>query len=114
MPPSANTLFPTSRSGHRFKSVAYKSWELKAASVASKAPKSPNAFVLEAWYYIGRPDKRKRDLANYEKAVTDFLVKWGVMEDDYLIHKLVMQWDDSVPKGMVRAVIKPLQTVTPS
>ena len=31
------------------------------------------------------PDQRKRDAANYEKAISDLLVKRGILEDDSLI-----------------------------
>ncbi len=44
----------------------------------------------------GRPDKRRRDLLNYDKALCDFLVTIGALEDDHLIHKAVLEWSDDV------------------
>ncbi len=42
---------------------------------------------------LGPPDKRRRDLDNHWKACGDALVKAGVLEDDSLIHRLVLLWD---------------------
>jgi crossover junction endodeoxyribonuclease RusA len=43
-------------------------------------------------YTFARPDKRKRDLGNLEKAVSDILVKMGVIQDDSFIQKITLQW----------------------
>ena len=40
----------------------------------------------------GSRSQVRRDLANHEKAVTDFLVARGVIEDDYLAQELHMAW----------------------
>ena len=39
-----------------------------------------------------KPDKRKRDLGNLEKAVSDILVSVGVVEDDSLCEWLEIRW----------------------
>ena len=43
---------------------------------------------IKANYDFFFADKRKRDLANFEKGITDFLVKKGVIEDDSMIDDL--------------------------
>lgn len=45
---------------------------------------------------MGRPDKRRRDLGNCEKAPVDMLVTYGVLKDDSLIERLTLQWDSEV------------------
>lgn len=58
----------------------------------------------------GKPDKRRRDLANLEKAPNDLMVKWGVLEDDSQIHRLTMRWakSDEVTAGFVKITISEL------
>jgi len=47
-----------------------------------------------------RPDKRRRDLANLEKAISDLLVDHKVIEDDSLIESLSMEWVSSDMAGV--------------
>ena len=54
----------------------------------------PFSSPVQVTYKIGRPDKRVRDLANLEKALSDFLVSCGILADDSLIHRLIMEWAD--------------------
>ena len=98
-PPTANTLFPTGRNNRRFKSPKYKAW-IKSAETAfyQQFPHwlvDPVPTILGEVHVVmhfGRPDKRRRDLANLEKATTDFIVNMGVIEDDCLIQSLFMMW----------------------
>lgn len=60
-------------------------------------------------YNFWLPDKRKRDIANYEKVLTDSLVIAGVMIDDYLIHKWQMERMGICKGGKVEIIIKPYQ-----
>mgnify|MGYP000079352359 FL=1 len=54
---------------------------------------------VEIEILLTRPDKRRRDVANFEKAVTDFLVDSGVLEDDCLIERNTQAWIGEVVKG---------------
>ncbi len=46
---------------------------------------------------LGRPDKRRRDLDNVgAKAILDLFKTWGIIEDDSLCDKIVMEWVDDV------------------
>lgn len=65
---------------------------------------------LKITYNYGREaDKRRRDLMNYEKPLTDFLVKNGVMHDDSQIEHAELRWDDSVPAGMVDITVQQME-----
>ena len=99
-PPTLNTLYPTGKNNNRrFKSGKYKAW-IKAAEamfyeqhphfLVASAPTTKGKVDVQMRF--GRPDKRRRDLANLEKAVSDFLVHVGVIEDDCLIESLFMEW----------------------
>ncbi len=59
----------------------------------------PIKGVVQVTYKIGKPLTKKgvtteveMDLANREKALSDLLVAHGIIEDDSLIHRLVMEW----------------------
>jgi Holliday junction resolvase RusA-like endonuclease len=99
-PPSVNNLFPTGDHGKRFKSKKYQTW-LAAAEVefylqhCEEQYKGPFRITI----LLGKPKNKdgsrsqvRRDLANHEKSVTDFLVAKGVIEDDYLAQELHMAW----------------------
>jgi Holliday junction resolvase RusA-like endonuclease len=45
---------------------------------------------------VGRPDKRKRDIDNVNKAVLDLLEAIEVVENDHYIHDLRSYWSDEV------------------
>ena len=47
-------------------------------------------------FSFGRPNKMRRDVANFGRAVTDQLVKAGVIEDDCLIEQMTLQWSADV------------------
>lgn len=85
MPPTTNNLFPSGKNGRRFKSKEYELW-LAKASFGFVAPHLSGKFRLTLELYFA--DKRRRDISNYEKAVTDFLVSRAVIDDDYLIDEL--------------------------
>jgi Holliday junction resolvase RusA-like endonuclease len=53
-----------------------------------------------------RPDKRKRDLGNLEKAISDILVSQGLVEDDCLCEWIVARWVDKGPECQI--IIEPL------
>ena len=60
-------------------------------------------------YNFWMPDKRKRDIANYEKVLTDSLVVAGVMIDDNIIHKWQLEKMGFMKNGQVEIIIKPYQ-----
>lgn len=90
VPPTANNLFPTSRSGHRFPSAKYKAWRKVAEAAFHTERKGPSKIFghIKATYQFSFNDRRKRDLANFEKGITDLLVQQGVIEDDSMIDDL--------------------------
>tara|TARA_R110000803_G_scaffold164245_1_gene227969 strand:+ start:925 stop:1281 length:357 start_codon:yes stop_codon:yes gene_type:complete len=92
-PPSVNGLYATNfKTKRRFKSKKYTEWCGVAIWSASKGV--PIKGKVKALYEFGRPDKRRRDVANYEKAVSDILVTAGVIEDDSLIEEITLRWAD--------------------
>lgn len=92
-PPSVNALFRNVPGKGRVKTKRYLTW-IQAAGWAIKEQKPGKVegpYCL--WLYCGKPDNRRRDLANLEKAVSDLLVSHGVIKDDSHCVELHLYWD---------------------
>lgn len=91
-PPSVNGLY--AGKARRYKSKPYKQWIGRAMLKLSE-----DMYALGIEGEIGiilrlvRPDNRKRDVANYEKAVCDFLTDRRVFMDDSQIQTNTQRWD---------------------
>lgn len=80
-PPSVNKAYGGGSGQKRFKSKTYKAWEKSCPKLILPecgAIDWPVAVVYR--YHL--PDRRLRDIGNYEKAVTDQLVKQCILMDD--------------------------------
>jgi len=95
VPPTANKLYPTGRNGRRFKSKGYKEWE-ETASRSLEGQAIPETLLgrLSVEYVFSFKDKRRRDIGNFEKAVSDFLQNIGVFKDDCQIDMLSLVRDE--------------------
>lgn len=76
-PVSVNALYGGGGGQQRFPSKRYKAWLLSCPKL--EPMKYESVIIYYSFYF---PDKRARDTANYEKAVTDYLVKQQVIIDD--------------------------------
>ncbi len=56
------------------------------------------------------PDKRIRDLDNYNKALFDALTHAGVWEDDSRVKRMLVEWGPVFPKGKVEITITKFET----
>src|SRR5262249_16103565 len=95
-PPSANRIWR--RSGKRIhRSPQYVRWLERAGWQVI----SQRQGCIHGPYNISiaavRPDKRKRDLGNLEKSISDLLVSIGTVEDDQLANEISIRWVTSVP-----------------
>lgn len=102
-PPSVNNLFLNVKRGGRVKTAKYRSWE-KLADAGK-----PNGIVtlrgdVIAVYTYGRPDRRRRDVENCSKAVSDTLTRWKVLSDDSQIVDIRLRWGkaDEIKPGECR------------
>ena len=64
-----------------------------------KGKKITGEYTLEI--VAVKPDKRRRDLGNLEKAVSDLLQKVKVIEDDYLCQDIHLRWAKSGPECLI-------------
>lgn len=90
-PPSANNLWRSAK-GRTYRSRAYVDWLTEAGLLA----KSQRAGSITGPYKLSvtaaRPDKRKRDLDNILKPISDLLKSIGAIEDDNLCEMLTARW----------------------
>ena len=88
-PPSVNALYRNVPGRGRVKTSRYKTW-INAAGWdvrAQKPPPVPDSVAVN--YSVPRPkDRRRHDLGNYEKALSDLLVLHEIIEDDSKIVEL--------------------------
>lgn len=105
-PPSVNSAYANGGNKRgRHKTKAYTDWE-KLAGV--KVKDSHRAGIVNYSLHIGlrKPDlKRSRDLGNYEKCVSDFLVAHGVVADDSGCQSLFMSWDQGMEAECVVLIL---------
>ena len=100
----------------RVKTARYEAW-IDEAGLALRAelreprcwPSFPISTPVRAEYQFGRPDKRRADVANKEKAVSDLLVRAGILVDDSQIVDLRLRWANV--DGVV-ITIRPAQEAT--
>jgi len=54
------------------------------------------------------PDRKRRDLENAWKVISDSLTRAHVWQDDSLVRRLTLEWEDVQAGGLVRVSIQPL------
>jgi crossover junction endodeoxyribonuclease RusA len=91
----------------RHKTPAYLAWE-KFASTFVKESHRQGMGEYSLSICLQRPDKRQRDLGNYEKVVSDFLVMHGIVKDDSLCQRLIMTWGEGLPASCV-VLVQPFE-----
>lgn len=98
-PPSVNRLWRASKGGGVYRSEKYTDWRKHAlwalvGQCKGKKIDGPYTMVLEAV----RPDKRRRDLGNLEKAVSDILQEAKLIDGDHLCEEMTLRWVDAGPE----------------
>lgn len=107
-PPSVNAAYGNGGNKRgRHKTIQYVDW-IKEASTAIKAGMRQGLGKYTINICLMRPDKRQRDIGNYEKCVSDFLVMHGVIQDDHLCQSLLMTWGENLPAPCV-VLIQPFE-----
>jgi crossover junction endodeoxyribonuclease RusA len=90
-PPSVNGYWRAFRRGNICTQIMSKRGREYSESVLKLIQVSdPLTSRLEVQITLCAPDKRRRDLDNYTKALLDSLTKAGVWEDDSQIDKLTI------------------------
>ena len=113
IPQSINTMyFNSSKKGQkgRFKSGEAKKWDEDALKLI-RMPPAQFTGEIEVFYSYFFPNAIKRDVANYEKQVSDIMVTKGVIKDDSLIVSMTLRKyvDKKDPRveGLIRLIEQP-------
>lgn len=107
-PPSVNRLWRATKGGGVYRSPKYTEWRTRAMwqlSAQAKGKKVEGPYKLTI--LAVRPDKRKRDLGNLEKAISDILVTLNIVEDDCLCEWIEAKWVNTGPECKV--IIEPIE-----
>ena len=105
-PPSGNHMWKHTRNGHHYltdKARAY--YEQVAYLVRGQIPEMCMTERLEVTCSLCPPDKRRRDMDNAWKVISDSLTKANVWADDSQIRKLTIQWLEPKTGGAVHVAI---------
>lgn len=92
-------------SGRKFLSKKTKEFRKKVQEIVIDANSSKIEGRLAVFYALYPPDKRRRDIGNYEKQTTDALMEAGLFDDDEQIDFIWLVRREVVKGGMVKAVI---------
>ncbi|EDV3696085.1 RusA family crossover junction endodeoxyribonuclease [Salmonella enterica subsp. enterica] len=116
-PPSVNTYWRApnkgSLKGRHMVSASGRKYQSEAcAAVIEQLRRLPKPSTAPAAVEIilYPPDKRIRDLDNYNKALFDALTHAGVWEDDSQVKRMLVEWGPVFPKGKVEITITKLET----
>ena len=92
LPTSVNALHTLRKAGGKARSKPYQAWVKEAGYAILTQRFKPILGPYELMVHAVRPDKKRRDLGNLEKAVSDLLVAHGVVEDDHLCECIFLEW----------------------
>ena len=101
-PPTVNNYYKKSKAGGRY--ISEKGRLFRALVEEAVVEQLPFVHIDERVLVeavIFPPDRRKRDIANYEKALSDSLTEAGLWEDDELIDQYFMYRGVVVKGGQV-------------
>lgn len=96
-PPSVNALYPTGRDGLRHLSPVYASWrKAQGNNLVSQRVKAIHGPV-RLIYTVAEPSGT--DLGNHEKAATDMLVHFDLIDGDgpKVVREIILRWGE-VPR----------------
>ena len=92
LPPSVNNLYRLGK-GNVYRSPKYVNWRnatLWSVSLQAQFRKISTEYKLTI--RVVKPDKRKRDLDNILKALSDILESAGVIENDHFCQHIDLAW----------------------
>jgi crossover junction endodeoxyribonuclease RusA len=105
-PPSGNNqraIF----NGRLISSRAYRFWTKRALEDIAAVHERPTITGPYSLTIVARrPDRRRRDIANLEKCVSDSLVKAGVISDDCNAERITLMWSTEPPDRSARVIVR--------
>lgn len=101
-PPSGNHMWKHTRQGKHYLTDRARSYyaDVGMATYHQQAVIGIDQ-PIQVQCVLYPPDKRRRDMDNAWKVISDALTKAGVWEDDHFIRKLTLEWQTPVKGGKV-------------
>lgn len=94
-PTSTNRLYRRTSTGV-YRAPAYATWFRAASNELNAQHPGKVSGPYELRIVLGRPDRRRRDLDNIVKSISDVLVLNRVVDDDSQAIKITLEWSDAV------------------
>ena len=99
--PSINRLWRVGKGKKIYKSRVYEDWIAECQVVIFQAKAIPVLGKYKLTIEAVRPDKRRRDVDNLIKAVSDVLESTGLIENDCLCEEVIARWVEHGPPMLV-------------
>ncbi len=108
-PPSVNGYWRATNTGMKISASgrSFRSHAIAAILTQLKRRPQPITVNVEVTVLLYPPDKRNRDLDNYQKALFDSLTHAGVWVDDRQIKRFTVEWGEQVKQGKAEVTISP-------
>lgn len=97
LPPPLSACFTNVARNGRAATQIYRDWTISALWAIKAQRVKPVLGNVTVHYQMQRPSRRKMDLANREKGLSDVMVKAGIIEDDSRIIDLRLSWGGEHP-----------------
>ena len=97
-PPSVNSIWRAGN-GRIYKSAGYNAWIKEAGWMAKAQHPGKLTGKYFMWILATAPDRRRRDVANLEKVVSDLLQSLEIVRDDSDCQSCTIAWSGEVVKG---------------
>lgn len=102
LPPSVNNLF-INVGRRRRRSPKYTEWQTEAGLLARSQVKSKRIQgPFAVYFYFVRPDKKRRDIDNLQKAILDLVSSLGFIDDDSECQSIHCTWAPHGPATLVQ------------
>jgi len=112
-PPTVNNYYAHTKRGVYLSAKGRKYSHSVELDVQEQAPDIYITETVLMEVHLFPPDRRRRDLDNYMKALQDSLVKAGLIEDDSLIDQLFIYRGEVVKGGLVLVEITDSGPISP-
>jgi crossover junction endodeoxyribonuclease RusA len=106
-PPSVNGYWRSTKQGMKISAFG-RSFRINTfAAVVEQLKRAPQPITVdvEVNVVLYPPDKRRRDLDNYQKALFDSLTHAGIWGDDSQIKRFTVEWGELTKGGRAELTI---------
>jgi crossover junction endodeoxyribonuclease RusA len=100
-PPSVNRLWRVGKGKRVYKDPSYTRWISQCEAEIFSLRLTPILGSYRLQIDATRPDKRKRDIDNIIKAVSDVLQHTGIIENDHLCLEVMARWVKDGPPILI-------------